>query len=349
MSLTAKPTCAVSVVIPMYNAEKYIGELLESILAQTFTDFEVIIADDCSTDSSCAIVESYMPKFNGRLKLSHMKKNSGGPGAPCNKAIAHARGKYIFQMDNDDLLSIDALGTFYDTAEAFQADVVHTTRYFFFKGNFSLDKIFMTPNSINKVMIDPDDPGERIKLFCKDATGVMGWLKFVRRDLLIENEIIFQEDVKASQDIMWTIELICCAKRYVRIPQPLYIHRERDDSVSHKDRQGTERIKYLGHLLIKGVRHLCKFFNEQKFFQDNPQYVWMLLDWLERRYSKNFGRALLNVSPQEAQAALAKIFKEDCGDQADLIAYLCTSVNVSRLKEKYYLEKINDLERRLKA
>ena len=54
---------AVSIIIPMYNAEKYIGECLDSILAQTFQDFEVIVVDDCSTDNSCAVVESYLPKF----------------------------------------------------------------------------------------------------------------------------------------------------------------------------------------------------------------------------------------------------------------------------------------------
>ena len=56
---------AVSIVIPMYNSEKYIGECLDSILAQTFTDYEVIVVDDCSTDNSREVVESYLPKFNG--------------------------------------------------------------------------------------------------------------------------------------------------------------------------------------------------------------------------------------------------------------------------------------------
>ena len=56
---------AVSIIIPMYNAEKYIGECLDSILNQTFTDYEVIAVDDCSTDKTCEVVESYLPKFNG--------------------------------------------------------------------------------------------------------------------------------------------------------------------------------------------------------------------------------------------------------------------------------------------
>ena len=61
---------AISVIIPMYNVEKYVGACLDSLLAQTFQDFEVIVVNDCSTDNSAAVVESYIPKFNGRLTLS---------------------------------------------------------------------------------------------------------------------------------------------------------------------------------------------------------------------------------------------------------------------------------------
>ena len=64
--MPTKTIPAVSIIIPMYNTEKYIGECLDSILAQTFQDFEVIIVDDCSTDNSVAIVESYLPKFNAK-------------------------------------------------------------------------------------------------------------------------------------------------------------------------------------------------------------------------------------------------------------------------------------------
>ena len=56
---------AISIIIPMYNVEKYIVECLDSILAQTFDDYEVIAVDDCSTDKTCEVVESYLPKFNG--------------------------------------------------------------------------------------------------------------------------------------------------------------------------------------------------------------------------------------------------------------------------------------------
>ncbi|MBQ7454714.1 MAG: glycosyltransferase [Selenomonadaceae bacterium] len=346
-------TCAISVVVPMYNAEKYIGALLESLLAQTFKNFEVIIVDDCSTDSSCSVVESYKPKFGGRLRLSHMKKNSGGPGAPTNKAIAHAGGKYIFQADNDDLLTKNALEQFYAVAEKFQADVVHAARYIFFtddpKNPFpDRKKFFVTKSSIDKTFLDSDDIGERIKLFCRNTTvPVEGWLKFVRRDFLVENEIILQEDVKASQDIMWTIELLCYAKRYLHIPQPLYICRQRKNSVSHAKRQGAEGVEYWGKLLVKGAEYLCNFFGKHEFFQTNPQYGWLLLDWLNQLYLMHLSRSLLEVAPHDVQKILAKLFADDFGKHADLIAYLCTSNNFSRLKEKISLKKIQKLTARV--
>ena len=83
---------AVSVIIPMYNAENYIGECLDSLLGQTFQNFELIVVDDCSTDSSCEIVESYIPKFDGRLKLYHTEKNTGSGLIARNIGLDYASG-----------------------------------------------------------------------------------------------------------------------------------------------------------------------------------------------------------------------------------------------------------------
>ena len=83
----------ISIVIPMYNTEKYVGECLHSLEIQTFQDFEIIVVDDCSTDKSPEIVESYMPKFNGRLKMIRTEKNSGGCSVPRNAGMKIAKGK----------------------------------------------------------------------------------------------------------------------------------------------------------------------------------------------------------------------------------------------------------------
>ena len=105
----AEKNPAISVIIPMYNTEKYIAACLDSVLSQTFQNYEVIIVDDCSNDKSCEIVESYKPKFGGKLQLIRSEKNSGSPGVPRNTAMPLAKGKYIYFLDSDDALIDTAL------------------------------------------------------------------------------------------------------------------------------------------------------------------------------------------------------------------------------------------------
>ncbi len=121
---------AVSVIIPMYNAERYVAECLDSLLAQTFTDFEVIVVDDCSTDSSVAVVESYLERFGGRLKLMRTIKNTGSGTEPRNFGLAYSRGEYVYFMDNDDAVTPSALEELYTHAKNFDADVVQCEKYY---------------------------------------------------------------------------------------------------------------------------------------------------------------------------------------------------------------------------
>ena len=103
----------VSVIIPLYNAEKYIRECLISVLASKFQDYEVLVVDDCSTDNSLAEVKKLLLHFNGRLKIFSTEKNSGGPGIPRNIGLKNSVGKYVTFLDNDDLIIANALGKFF--------------------------------------------------------------------------------------------------------------------------------------------------------------------------------------------------------------------------------------------
>ena len=95
---------AVSVIIPIYNAEKYIEQCLKSLLNQTLKNFEVIVIDDCSTDNSAKIVEKFMDlqDWQERFSFAQISPNTGRPGIPRNIAIKHAKGKYIYFLDSDD-------------------------------------------------------------------------------------------------------------------------------------------------------------------------------------------------------------------------------------------------------
>ena len=92
----------VSIIIPMYNAEHYISDTLNSVKKQTYKNYEVIVIDNASTDSSVLIVENMKSNFNN-LKIVRSTLNSGGPARPRNIGIEHASGEFIAFLDSDDL------------------------------------------------------------------------------------------------------------------------------------------------------------------------------------------------------------------------------------------------------
>ncbi|MCR5834320.1 MAG: glycosyltransferase [Selenomonadaceae bacterium] len=215
---------AVSVIIPMYNAEKYIADCLDSILRQTFQDFEVIVVDDCSTDSSHDIVKSYGEKFGGRLKLSSMNKNCGSGSLPRNKGLIISRGEYIYNMDNDDAIIPTALETMYNLAKEYDADVVYCEK--FYGADSQLKNLYLTSRQPNKTFVDkptlePDSLAERTEKILKQFYWTPPWSKLIRRDLLVENEITLPNII--ADDTLWTWDLLLSAKRFLRVPNAVYV------------------------------------------------------------------------------------------------------------------------------
>ena len=103
-----------SIIIPAYNAENYIFQTIESILAQTFVDFECIVIDDGSTDDTLGVVKAFN---DSRIKIVS-QKNSGGPAGPRNVGIKNAQGKYIFIFDSDDIMHPEKVASYVDIFEA---------------------------------------------------------------------------------------------------------------------------------------------------------------------------------------------------------------------------------------
>ncbi|BCV64712.1 hypothetical protein TUM17387_00710 [Shewanella carassii] len=111
----------ISVIVPCFNVEEYLKECLESILKQSFEDIEIICIDDFSTDSTPKILADYNTQ-NRRMSAIRHTANQG-LGAARNTGVNHAKGKYLFFIDSDDLLTYDALEDLYNVAEATQADI----------------------------------------------------------------------------------------------------------------------------------------------------------------------------------------------------------------------------------
>ena len=262
----------VSVIIPMYNAEKYLGACLESIFIQTLQDFEVIVVDDCSTDNSCAVAESYLEKFGGRLKIIPLPQNTGSGAVPRNEGLRFSRGEYIFFMDADDLIIDTALETLYVAAKNFRADVVCMNKGFICSEdteNFILADWDKNVQPIDAPTLETDDLNRRLEKMFATAYGWAPWIKFLRRDFLIGNNIKFPE-LRISEDVLWTIELVCLAEKWLCLPQRLYIYRKSFNSMMRSKRSPQDEIKFWLDPLVKGLDYLDNFMDKVEFFAQNP-------------------------------------------------------------------------------
>ena len=323
----------VSVVIPMYNAEKYVGAALTSILEQTFVDYEVIVCNDGSTDNSLAVVQNFLSRFNGRLKVIDGEKNSGGPGRPSNMGVAMASGKYVLVMDSDDLILPNTLGELYALAEKFQAEVVYTDRGYNFADNpdnpFPADheltlRARQQGTLVQEPVLEPTDDFCLLDKFLRVEIGWPAWEKLVQRKWLIENNITFVEDMATSGDILWTLQLVCHAKRFLRVPNACYLYRQTPNSLCHKKRTPAETVAYWSNVNLRGLSFIEKYLNQQDFVKEDPKYLWAALVMFDGIHFNIMKDAVADLPPHEVYGILKEVAKQRLGMQETLLPYLCT-------------------------
>ena len=324
----------VSIIVPVFNAEKYLGACLNSILIQTFQNFEVIVVDDCSTDKSVNIVENYIEKFDGRLKIITLDKNTGNPSIPRNEGLKFSRGEYVLFMDNDDLLINTALEELFRLAEDFQADVVYMEQGFLcreeiFPKNFTKVAWDKKSPQINKPTLETDDLSKRIQKFLQTGYGWAPWTKFLRRDFLIANKIAFPQ-VKISEDVLWSFKIVCLAQNFLRVPNRLYVHRSLKNSWSQIKREPVDEIKFWLDPLINGLNYLDKFIDQQKFFAQNPAYRFDVTNFFVKMQLAGMLGALEQLNRYELYEIFHDALTND--KHAALIANLLVFVNFYRNK-----------------
>ena len=323
----------VSVIVPMFNAEKFLGACLESVLIQTLEDFEVIVVDDCSTDSSVSVAESFLEKFDGRLKIFCLEKNSGSGAVPRNEGLRFSRGEYIFFLDADDLLVPTALEELFNAAEKFSADVVHTEQAFTCDEDApqNLTPVYLVHPKVahNKIFVESDDLAERMETLLHSGYSMFPWAKFSRRDFLLANNICFPQ-VKVDQDALWTIKIVCLAKKILRVPNRLYVWRTAKNSVTRVERTPEEKIKFRFDLLVKGLDFLDEFMDSFEFFTQNPHYRFDILNNFVRGRKVHVLDALKEFNRYEFYELIHEMFK---GRHAALIANLFVNLYRNELKK----------------
>lgn len=324
----------ISVIIPVFNAEKYLAVCLESLLNQTFQDFEVIIVDDCSTDSSMTIVESYLEKFSGRLKILTLEENTGSGAVPRNIGLEFSQGDYIFFMDNDDLLIDDAFATLYTFAENFRADVVYMEKFFTCDDEPVPKKLnpavwCCADSFVEEPTLETENISERIKNFLASKFCWAPWTEFLRRDFLIDNKILLPQ-MTIADDVIWTLKILCLAKKILRIPAPIYVHRENTSSIMLKKRSPEQMIKFRTSPLINGLEFLDEFMRGLEFFKQNPVVRLQVLNFFALMQFDNMSEATKALEPQEVYEIFLREFSMAGSSQPALTAYLLVMNNLYR-------------------
>ncbi|MDO5841812.1 MAG: glycosyltransferase [Methanobrevibacter ruminantium] len=229
----------VSVVIPVYNVEKYLVECMDSVINQTFKDIEIICVNDGSTDDSLAILE-YYAKLDDRIKI--ITQENRGLGNARNVGMRHASGDYLVFIDSDDYISLDTIAKLYNNSLSNGSDIViFKIARFDNEGNvnyklpgFDFDDFFEEVDFNNFSFTYSD-----IKKYVMNAS-FSACLKFYKKEIFDkQDDLIFPEGI-AYEDVPFHIKIMLYANKISFVPEFLYYYRFNPNSIINTSSNGDD-------------------------------------------------------------------------------------------------------------
>lgn len=224
-----------SIIIPVYNAEKYLNESINSVLRQTIKNFEIILVNDGSQDKSADICNKYAREFSGIVTVVH-KKNEGQISARY-QGLKIARGKYICYLDSDDYLQIDALEKVYKIIITKSPDIVI----------FQWKRVNMSGVSVDEKKNNLFKEGEISKrdLFKKMLetsqlnTMCLKICKYDLFDINIDYKKFY--DIRHGEDLLQSLELVAKAEKIYYLTEQLYFYRFNPNSITNKNNKAKHK------------------------------------------------------------------------------------------------------------
>ncbi|WML25158.1 glycosyltransferase family 2 protein [Neobacillus sp. OS1-33] len=203
----------ISIIVPVYNVEKYINRCIESILAQTFSDFELILINDGSTDKSGTFCE-YYAKEDSRIKVIHI--NNGGVSNARNTGIALAQGNYLMFCDSDDYVETNWCSELYETIKQ-GGNILPVSGIRFVyqirKQKEEIIKVFPKKESFDK--------GKYFETYKKGLSGSL-CCKIYDRKIIVENSIFFDIKVNRGEDLLFNLNYMSHMESFVTVPTITY-------------------------------------------------------------------------------------------------------------------------------
>ena len=248
----------VSVIVPVYNVEKYLRKCIDSIVNQTLEDIEIICINDGSTDSSLDILQSYA-KNDTRIKVISQENN--GLGFARNVGLKHATGDYIYFMDSDDYIELNALELAYNNIVSNSADML-IFKYIFCRTDsrftverFEIDKLFPDVD-FNNFTVNYESIKNQV-LFGSSPP----WNKLFKRDFLNEYEdLVFPVGI-AYEDLIFHVKTLLRASKISILPEYLYYYKkDNSSSISNNAKNHME--------IYKNIDMIKEFLIEEGFMEE---------------------------------------------------------------------------------
>ena len=247
----------VSVIVPVYNVEKYIKKCLDSLVNQTLEDIEIIVVNDGSPDNSQKIIDRYVKKYPKKVK-SYIKEN-GGLGSARNYGLTKATGEYIAFVDSDDYVDLEMYEKLYNIAKQKDIDIVTTTKNYRVENDLCIIDKFYRVNS--------DD---NLKNFIINEAGSCN--KIVKKTIIDKNNFMFFEN-HFYEDIAVTPALALYTKKVEIVDESFYYYVNRSGSIMNQ-------VKYNKRLedIFDSLNNLKSIFINQKQFKkyhDEIEYIYI--------------------------------------------------------------------------
>lgn len=264
----------ISVIVPVYNSEKYIGKCIESVLEQSHKNIELILVDDASTDASLRIMNNYAKDYSGLISIIIQERNSK-QGAARNRGVKEAKGKYILFLDSDDMLDRNACGDMYTEAEKWNADIVFCDYQCFGQG------IEEYCSHVSLPYMGYLDVNKKKALL---TTSVVPWAKIIKKSLITDNDIYFPEG-KFYEDQATTYLYYLYAGCVSKVEKALYRYRLTGESTS------TEKNNTRHFQSLEMAKLLINRLKERGFYDTYQQEIEYFA--IEQMYCLSIERANL--------------------------------------------------------
>ena len=328
----------ISIIMPLYNAKKYLKLAIDSILNQTHRNIEVVVVDDCSTDGSLELCRE-LYGHDERVRILQQPQNMG-PGEARNTGIRNARGKYIAFADSDDEILPDTLGKLFDLAEKYNADVVHSTHSIFTipdeNGVMSLEMlpsgaddentlivpVLMDQNAPKEITLLDGDRSQRFENWLKHNYNWVLWTKLFCRSFLESHAISFGK-MKMAEDMIFCLECLMQAENYLIMPGGGYIYRS-TDSLSRGSKSPDNTVKYL-RAQLQITAHMKARLEGIDFFRKTPQKITTAIDFVLSDLETGFIRPAyksLGEAAMRSGKALSAFFTENFGELTPYVEFL---------------------------